>query len=250
MIDFHSHILPDMDDGAKDVDMSLKMLEVCRETGVETVVLTSHCHPAEQEDIDEFLKKREASYKALLSAVKRQKLKLPKIIPASEIRIYKDMHKLSGFDKLCISGTEYILLEMPYEKWKDYAFEEIYQIKRLGFKPIMAHLDRFFDQSRLFGEIYSLNPLIQVNTSAFLEKGPKGKVLKMLEEGHLHILGSDTHNLDDRSPNLAKAYNLINSKLGEDYTDYIDYAGNAILENKTVKTAALPKINPFKKMFM
>lgn len=248
MIDFHSHMLPGIDDGSQDVDTSLKMLAMSKADGVDTVLLTPHCHPRSQEHIDRFLEKRESAFKALSSAIQNQDM--PKIIPASEIRIYADFHKYKGLEDLCISGTDYILLEMPYELWKDYAFEEIYQLTRLGFKPIMAHLDRFLDQQKHFREIYSLGSLVQMNTSAFLESATRKKMADFFETGHIHVIGSDTHDLHERKPDIADAYNMITKKFGTEYIDYINYAGENILKNKDVQPSQFKKMNPMKKLFI
>ena len=248
MIDFHSHILPGIDDGSEDVDTSLKMLSASFAGGVDTVLLTPHCHPRSQEHIDRFLENRDNAFKTLSSAIKGQEL--PKIVPASEIRIYADFHKYKRLDELCISGTNYILLEMPYEVWRDYAFEEIYQLTRLGFKPIMAHLDRFLDQEKHFREIYSLQALVQMNTSAFLETATRKKMAKFFEQGHIHVLGSDTHDLTERKPDMAEAYDVISKKFGKEYIDYINYAGSNILQNKDVSPSNFPKMNLMKKLLM
>lgn len=250
MIDFHSHMLPGIDDGAQDVNTSLQMLTLCQNSGVSTVLMTPHCHPMSQEHVDIFLRKRDESFKALSSAIKRDKKEFPKILPAAEIRIYNGLHKYSGLEKLCIDGTNYILLEMPYEVWRDYAFEEIYQISRLGFRPLIAHLDRFMDQEHFFGEIYSLGSLIQMNASAFLDKTQRKKMLKFFETGHLHVLGSDTHNLTTRSPNVAAAYDIIIKKFGKEYSDYIDYAGNAILNNEDVYPTKFNRMSITRKLFI
>lgn len=248
MIDFHSHMLPGIDDGAQDVETSLKMLSASEVGGVDTVLLTPHCHPRSQEHIDAFLERRNKAFETLSSAIKGQEF--PKIIPASEIRIYQGLHKYTGLEDLCISGTNYILLEMPYELWKDYAFEEIYQLTRLGFRPIMAHLDRFLDQKKHFREIYSLGALVQINTSAFLESATRKKMADFFETGHIHVLGSDAHDLYDRKPDMADAYNVIAKKFGTEYTDYIDYASRSILKNKDVHPSHFPKMNPIKKIFI
>ena len=247
MIDFHSHILPAIDDGSQDVETSLKMLDVSKENGVDTVVLTPHCHPRSQEHIDKFLQRRDNAFKTLSSLVSED---LPKIIPASEIRIYQDFHKYKRLDELCILGTNYILLEMPYELWKDYAFEEIYQLTRLGFRPIMAHLDRFLDQEKHFREIFSLGSLVQMNTSAFLETATRKKMAKFFETGHIHVIGSDTHDLYERKPDMKDAYDVISKKFGAEYIDYIDYAGKSILENKDVASSHFEKMNIIKKLFI
>ena len=247
MIDFHSHILPGIDDGSTDVETSLKMLSISKDGGVDTVVLTPHCHPRSQEHIDKFLERRENSFKTLSSNISED---LPKIVPASEIRIYQGFHKYNRLEDLCIQGTNYILLEMPYELWKDYAFEEIYQLTRLGFRPIMAHLDRFLDQEKHFGEIFSLGSLVQMNTSAFLESATRKKMAKFFSTGHIHVIGSDTHDLYDRKPDMKDAYDVISKKFGTEYTDYIDYAGENILKNKDVHPSHFPKMNPIKKLFI
>ena len=248
MIDFHSHILPGIDDGSQNVETSLKMLEICQNTGVDTVLMTPHCHPMSQEHIDNFIAGRDTAFKTLSKAMAGKSL--PNIVRASEVRIYNGLSKYANLDKLCIDGTNYILLEMPYEIWRDYAFEEIYQLTRLGFRPIMAHLDRFLNQEHLFGEIYSLDVQVQINTSAFLRKNERKNMPKFFEKGHVQVLGSDTHNLELRNPNVAEAYDLISKKFGTQYTDYIDYAGQAILENKQVAPSHFPKMNPIKKMFI
>ena len=248
MIDFHSHILPGIDDGAEDIETALKMLSISKGNGVDTVVLTPHCHPRSQEHIDSFLERRENAFKMLSSEIVNQEL--PKIIPASEIRIYQGFHKYNRLDELCIQGTRYILLEMPYEIWKDYAFEEIYQITRLGFKPIMAHLDRFLDQEKHFREIFSLGSLVQVNTSAFLESSTRRKMAKLFESGNIHVVGSDTHNLTDRKPDMADAFGIISKKFGKEYVDYINYAGENILENKDVHPSNFEKMSFMKKLFI
>lgn len=250
MIDFHSHILPKIDDGAQDIETSLKMLTVAKDAGVKTMLATPHCHPMSQEKVDRFIKKRDEAFESLSNAIRTQNLELPKIVPAAEIRIYNGFHKLSGIDKLCIDGTNYILLEMPYEVWKDYAFEEIYQIIRLGFRPIIAHLDRFLDQEKSFGEIFSLDTAIQINSSAFIEPTARKKMLKLFETGHIQVLGSDAHNLADRSPDVHMAYNIIGKKFGKEYVDYIIASENAILENKDVYPSNFPKMSTFKKMFI
>lgn len=247
MIDFHSHILPAIDDGSQDVETSLKMLDISRQNGVDAVVLTPHCHPRSQEHIDSFLKRRDDAFKTLSSLVTEE---LPQLIPASEIRIYQDFHKYKRLDELCIFGTNYILLEMPYELWKDYAFEEIYQITLLGFRPIMAHLDRFLDQQKHFREIFSLGSLVQMNTSAFLETATRKKMADFFESGHIHVIGSDTHDLITRKPDMKDAYDVILKKFGKEYIDYIDYAGKSILQNKDVEPSHFPKMNLMKKLFI
>lgn len=250
MIDFHTHILPAIDDGSEDLQESLDILKTCKERGVSTVILTSHCHPMSQFHIDKFTELRDIAYTQLTSAIKKEKLDLPRLVRASEVRIYDNLHKYKGIEDLCIEGTNYILLEMPYERWRDYAFEEIYQLYRRGFHPIMAHLDRFLDQEELFREMYSFDVLVQMNSSAFFNKAKRRKMLDFFEAGHLQVIGSDTHDLSDRPPNVDEAFKVIENKFGSRYVDYLDYAGNAILNNEEVNTPKFAPMNIFKKLMI
>ena len=250
MIDFHSHILPGIDDGARDVETSLKMLSVCRDTGIETVLMTPHCHPMSQEKVDSFIENRDDAFELLSGTLKKQKSRFPKIIPAAEVHIYDGLHKCSGLEKLCIKDTNYILVEMPYRTWKDYAFEEVYQLTRLGFRPIMAHIDRFLDQEKSFGEIFSLNVQVQVNSSAFKSHGIRKKMLKLFESGHILGFGCDALNLSDRSPDVSSAYKILEKKFGREYVDYINASGNAILKNDSVNPSSFSESGILKKMFI
>lgn len=250
MIDLHSHVLPGIDDGAKDVDISLEMLDICADTGIDTIVVTPHCHPTSQERIDRFIARRKEAAEKLNSAILASGKKYPKIVLASEVRIYDGFSKLEHLDELAIAGTDYILLEMPYEKWRYDTFDEIYNVVKLGFKPIMAHLDRFLDQSHLFGELYVLDLLYQINSSAFLDKTTRRKIAGFFENNSAHVIGSDTHNLTDRRPNAAEAYETVEKRFGKEYAEYLKENGRCILENKPVRNANFPKIGGLKKLML
>ena len=95
MIDFHSHILPGIDDGSKNVETSLKMLSISKSGGVDTVVLTPHCHPMSQEHIDKFLERRENSFRALSSETDENQL-------LEEWKKIKNNSKIYPFFTLCL----------------------------------------------------------------------------------------------------------------------------------------------------
>lgn len=249
MIDFHSHILPGIDDGAPDIATSLKMLKICADTGIDTIVATPHCHPLDPEDIDLFLQAREESAKRLFSAISESGESYPEIVLASEVRIYDGLSKYDNLDKLTISGTDYILLEMPYEKWKYDTFDEIYAITERGLKPIMAHLDRFFDQSHLFDELFAMGLLYQINSCAFIDKTTRKMVAKLLDRNAVHLLGSDSHNLTDRLPDAAEAYNIASKKFGANFSAFLDSNGKNVLKNRDI-SGICPKLGIWKKLML
>ena len=157
---------------------------------------------------------------------------------------------ITDLDKLTIGGTNYILLEMPYEKWKYDTFDEIYNITQLGFKPIMAHLDRFLDQEHWFGELFGMDLLYQINSCAFIDKNTRKMVARLFEKNAIHIIGSDTHNLSDRKPDASAAYEIVSKKFGKEYVDFFEENGRNILENKDVANITMPKLGIVKKLLL
>ena len=251
MIDFHTHFLPKIDDGAKNLEESLGMLRFSKASGIDTVVSTSHCYAFHgSESINHFLEKRKSAYSLVCDAIKTEKEAYPKIVLGSEVHLVPKLSTIPNLPLLCIENTNYILIEMPFSEWKDEDFEEIYRISNLGLKPIIAHIDRYFEISEKFSDLFSLNLLYQANAESFLSRSKRRKLLDLFGKDYLHILGSDMHNMTSRPPCFAKAYNLIQKKFGTAYTDYLEISSQKILANENVPTPKLPKLNPVQKMIL
>ena len=250
MIDFHSHVLPGIDDGAENSKMSIEMLTAAYESGVTTVVATPHCYIHDENSIPHFLSRRENSHKRLMQVIAEKNVKAPDIILGSEVRVTREMSKLPNLDKLCISGTNYILLEMPYSTWEDWMFEEVYRVTLLGLRPIMAHLDRFISYEKHFPNLFSMNILFQINASAFIEKGLRRKMLSLFSNDAAHVVGSDMHNTTTRPPNLPRAYDIIENKFGWEYVDFLKNNSERIVSNGNTLPTRLPKIKGLKKIFI
>ena len=251
MIDFHSHFLPKMDDGAKSIEESLEMLHKSKLSGVDTIVSTSHCYAFDgSRDIKSFLRHRREAYAVVLDAIKGNESDYPEIVLGCEVHLVPKLSTFPELKELCIENTDYLLLEMPSSEWKDEDFEEVYYITNLGIKPIIAHIDRYFDMEKKFPDLFSLKLLFQANAEGFIAHDTRRKLLKLFEQDALHILGSDMHNTTSRPPNLAEGYAVINKKFGREYSRYLDLASHKILKNELVPTPKLPKLSFMKKTFM
>ena len=216
MVDAHSHILPRFDDGAKDLDTSLAMLKESYKQGIGTVISTSHCYPKCEEDIAEFVGRRERRLRELEQAYAQNGGEgLPKIVAGCELNLMTDVSRFSNLDKLCVAGTNYILLEMPYTKWNETLFDIIYKVKISGLEPVMAHIDRFLYQDRaMLNALFELDVYYQVNAEAFLDKKSRRQVAELMENGTIHVLGSDMHNMSSRPPQLGKAMEICGAEFG------------------------------------
>ena len=249
MIDFHSHIMPGIDDGARDVNMSLEMLRRSKLYGVDTIVSTSHCY-LDRISPKQFLEKRSDAYNILKHAAKEAGGELPDIVLGAEVYWNGHMSELDDLSCLCIGDTNYILIEMPYSDWSDEVFEELYHVIRRGFKPILAHLDRFFSKEKYFPELLSLDVLCQINADSFFESKLRRKILQLFSRDAAHVIGSDMHNITSRPQNIAEAYDIISKKFGTSYAEFLQTNARIILSGGEVPPTRLPKLTSIQQLFL
>ena len=233
MIDFHSHIVPSIDDGSESAEMSLEMLKKSAEYGVTDIVSTSHCYPRHRESISHFLERRKNGMEKLNSAA--EGMNLPKIHLGCEVNMFTDVAEFDNIADLCIENTNYIMIEMPYEPWKEWMTDSVYKLTVKGLRPIMAHIDRFVMQdAAALNALYELDVLYQVNAELFADKHMAKFADRLLSEGHAHVLGSDMHNMTVRCPNMDIAKENIVKRYGEGCMEFFEKNARVILSNEAV----------------
>lgn len=231
VVDFHTHILPGIDDGSSSVEESLAMLQMEKEQGASIVVATPHFYP-QNDRPEKFLRRRKAAFEQLTEKISTDD-KLPQIILGAEVYYFKGIGQWEGLRDFAIENTNYLLLEMPMVKWDSRMYDDIYDIYRSqGLVPIIAHLDRYINIFNVKGVVDNLSELpvvIQANAGFFLDKSSKKLALKLLKNNVINIIGTDCHNLQSRKPNLKAALDVIEQQLGEEYIKRINLAGEKIL---------------------
>ncbi len=186
-VDFHSHVLPRADHGSKSSDMSIAQLREAKKAGIDTIVATPHFY-LERDSVDSFLERRESCYLRLMQKAETD----IKIIKAAEVRLDIGVSELPDLERLCIEGTNHILLELPDEPWQYWFFEFIKEIAEVrGLSPIFAHVDRYSPRGR--EKLLSLGYKAQINASALFGLGRKKYYSSLIEAGKIHVIGSDTH---------------------------------------------------------
>jgi protein-tyrosine phosphatase len=214
MTDFHAHVLPGMDDGARNAGEAAEMLRMLAEQGVGTVAATPHYYRSD-ETIDEFLGRR-ARALAELEAARGCSCE-PRLLPGAEVAFFVGMSREEGVRELRIEGTEVILLEMPPGIWTSAAVNEVYQVAAaLRLTPLIAHVERYTGSGRNAGaleDMISFGALIQSNAEYFIEHKTRRRALKRLKRGGIHVFGSDCHNLAGRAPNMGALGRLLRRKL-------------------------------------
>ncbi|MBQ4527750.1 MAG: hypothetical protein II998_06740 [Clostridia bacterium] len=234
IIDFHSHILYGVDDGSDSLSMSLEILRELLNQGVDKVVSTSHYYNF-REPLHDFLARRDDALYNLERHIKEHDLFLPEIVCGAEVRLYPGLWQESELDRLCIGNTRNILIEMPYDNWTPWMYNEIYSVASKGYTPVMAHVERYVDfvsTKEIIQNLLSLDVLIQFNCDSFEDRPKRRFMKKIIKSGYLPFLGSDCHNTTTRKPCINAACEYISKKYSDSYLkDMMNYASETISEN-------------------
>lgn len=228
MIDMHTHILPGIDDGAKDESVSLNMLKIAMEHGTREIVATPHAIEGEWLPMwEEILEKTDR-----LNNIAGDNGINIKIYPGAEVGLNMDILKIiSGPGPYCINGGRYMLVELPAAEIPGFAEEFFFQLQTQGITPVLAHPERHPEIAKdisILKDWIAKGILMQVNAPSLT--GRMGKAIaenaKMLVNSSMvHCLGSDAHSDVRRRPILLEAkqdlLNLVNS----------EYLDSILLEN-------------------
>lgn len=221
MVDFHTHILPGMDDGAKDAEESKKMLQMLVQQGVHTVCLTPHFYPY-KETLEAFLNRREQAFSQIQPYAAEMGLRF---VLASETFFNDYLFHSEDISPLCMKGSagrSYLLTEMPFDShFSDHTVSRISKLIDIyGVNPVLAHIERYpklVNNKKLIDRLIDMGCLMQINLSVF-EKGffLKKRILSYIAKNMVHVVGTDSHNTEKRPPKYSEGISVIQKSLGED----------------------------------
>ena len=208
MIDFHSHILPKIDDGPDRLSESLGLLRRSCRQGVEVMVSTSHFY-ADEDYPARFVERRNAAFLRLREDILRDTEAYPLIVLGAEVLYFPGISQAQDIEKLTIGSGRTILVEPPMAPWSDTMLDEIAELgENLHCKPVIAHVDRYMrmlKDKRLIDRVLERELLVQVNADYFVDTRTVKSAVRNLKKGKIHLIGSDCHNLLTRGPNLGQA---------------------------------------------
>ena len=215
-LDIHAHILPAVDDGAKDMETSLALLEMLKEQGVTHVVATPHFYP-DTDNVEEFVETVSKAYSDLKRETEYKDL--PTVYLGCELRYFVGMGKSRAIKQFAIQNTKYLLLELPYgAPITKTVINDIVDIKEvLGLTPILAHVERYSKVSgfkKLLKLVSDGIALAHINAGAVVSKEDARLCEKLIKGGYVSFLASDTHSVVNRPPYIKQALDIISNKLG------------------------------------
>lgn len=215
MIDLHTHFLPKIDDGAKNVEESAAMLRSAALQGVRICVATPHAVIHKNSDIRRFLARRASAHASVESRIARAPFDFPKIIMGAEVYLDNNINQYDGIEGLCIENTRAMLIEFPVENGFDSRSEEcLYELSRGGITPVIAHIDRYPFAEDLLRALNDINAVYQINASVLATFGGRRLLKRLMKYNAAYVFSSDMHNMTQRPCNMLAAYKRVLKKYG------------------------------------
>lgn len=220
--DIHCHIIPGVDDGSKNLEMSRWMLQKEYDEGVRHIIATPHF--------------RYDMFEASLNAVKKQFLRVKAAAEEIGIELYLgcELHAsmdmaacLKSGERLTMAGSRYVLTEFSTIDQKSYIRDRCQELIRWGYYPIIAHVERYRAVNGdldFVDELRSMGAYIQVNTDSITGKDGftiKRFCKKLIKEDLLDFVGTDGHDKSKRVPEISRCCDQIEKVMGSGYAKKI-----------------------------
>ena len=187
MYDLHAHILPCADHGSPNADTAREQMKLLFELSVTHAVATPHFY-ADADSVESFLSRRALGADALLSC---KADKAPTVYLGAEVLASEGIDHMEGLDRLCISGTNILLLEMPFFKWNDSLVRTVRRLCHSSLRVMLAHVDRYPPDE--VEKLFDMGAIGQINTSAFLGFCSCKRYRAWIQAGAVQALGTDLH---------------------------------------------------------
>lgn len=228
-IDFHSHVLPGMDDGSDSLETTSKLLGLLSDQEISTVCATSHYY-RRRESIEQYLARRAEAVDSLESKLHPE---FPEILLGAEVAFFSGMAEEEMLPGLCLGKTRTLLLEMPFTDWSSLVCDEvIHMALDRNFCIVLAHPERYSERNGKALERFAQAGVgFQVNADTLLHWGSRKAGIRLLEMTSFPALGTDCHNLTSRAPHMEKARKFLRKKLGDGFLQTLDSSMNALIQN-------------------
>ena len=234
MIDFHTHILPGIDDGSRSAEETELLLAQEREQGAGRILATPHFY-AGRDPAARFLAKREEALKVLRSVLEKGGEDAPEVRAAAEVYYFPRMWEADVLPDLCMEGGRLLLVEMPFAQWTASMYRDLEKIiRKRELTVLLAHVERYHEFQKdkgVWDAVFDLPLYAQINAGSLLRFRTRRFVLKFLKEGHKVVLGSDCHHPRRRPVNLSEGREVVRKKLGEEALERMDRLGKELWEH-------------------
>lgn len=226
-IDVHSHILPGIDDGAKDFEMGMGMLRTAYGNGIGGIILTPHYKPMRHNA-------GPGRVRALVGQLQEEADKEGmgiRLYAGNELYYSSETVRCLEEGQACtLAGSDYVLVEFGPMDGLDYIRGGVYQVLSAGYRPILAHVERYGSVCREIGHVEDLVAMgcyIQVNAGSVMGQfgmGARQISRKLLKKELVHFVATDAHNDRRRKPELLGCARFLERRYGRGYMERLLHA--------------------------
>ena len=222
MVDIHCHILPEVDDGAWDMEAAVAMAKIARDSGVKKIITTPHFkgEPKSLEAVGFLMHQR----RLLQSRLKREKIEV-ELLPGAEVLCVPQTMELAQVGRLPTLGTgRYVLTEFYFDASAGFMDETLHGLRQMGYLPVVAHPERYGAVQRdpeLAAKWFHRGIVLQINKGSVLGafgRRAEDAAVRMLCRGNAHIIASDAHSPEVRTTDLQPVRHWCLDHLGQAYT--------------------------------
>lgn len=212
MIDLHSHILPGIDDGSKDINETIEMARLAVSEGIKTIICTPHYiqynEPYNKKQVELLIE--ETNERLISEGISLN------LVAGHEIYMTPDLPKLVQDGEVAtLNNSKYILIEFPMNDIPLYAEDVFYELRLMGLVPILAHPERYpmvMEDPNSLLKFLKLGVLCQANVGSirgFFGERVQKAVIKLIEHNMIHFIATDAHGPKRRSPKIGGALEVI-----------------------------------------
>jgi protein-tyrosine phosphatase len=219
LIDLHCHLLPGIDDGSKDLAMSLAMARMAAADGISTIACTPHILPGVYNNSGPSIR---TAVTRLAESIAEAGIPIA-LVTGADVHIAPDLDvRLRDGRALTLNNSRYLLVEPPHHVLPPRLEDLIFGLQTAGYFPILTHPERLSwieGHYDLIRRLVSSSVLMQITAGSVIGRfgrRPRYWAERMLEEGLCHLLATDAHNTEQRAPRMADAHDVVAQRLGDD----------------------------------
>lgn len=226
IMDVHCHVLPGVDDGSKNEEMSMDMIDIAYDQGIRTMVLTPHYYLGHTKENGEDFRKIFDSF----CTVVQEKYKDFSLYLGNEVYWNKGVIAALKDGRInTMNQTKYVLVEFaPATGYSD-IFDAIRSLTQAGYRPLVAHVERYHNLTKHIDRIEEIcknGAVLQMNADSLVGGIFDSQVKwcrKLMLEGYISMIGTDAHNTDDRAPFVKDAVEWMQKKMDEESIEDVLY---------------------------
>lgn len=240
MIDIHTHLIPNVDDGADSIEETLRLAQAATAEGITHTILTPHHNrywvTNEKDEVIEYTKEVERAI---------QEADIPLTVsPSQEIRMNEEFsEELFAENYLSLDGHgKYYLVEFSWSEFPSFAQGYLQEMIDAGITPVIAHPERqepFIKNPDLLRRLIQMGCISQVTATSIVggyTEEIRQAAQSMMNENLIHVIASDAHDTVVRPFNLVNALEVIEEDYGSAFSDYLRDNGKKIFKGELVET--------------